>query len=65
VTPAPRRFRGFARARPVFFIAGACYVVAAGLKFYLHQPEGWLFLACAGMFFVIGWMAGPGPKPPV
>jgi hypothetical protein len=64
VTPAPPpRRRGFPRARPVFFLAGGCYVVASGLKFWLHQPEGWLYLVCAGMFLAVGWLAGSGPKP--
>jgi hypothetical protein len=63
-TARPPR-RGFPRARPVFFIAGACYVVAAGVKYAVHQPEGPVFLVCAAMFFVVGWMAGPGAAAPL
>ncbi len=61
--PAPDtgRSRGLSLARvwPVFIVAGIAYLIAAGAKFILHQPEGGLFVGCGVAFLVIAWIAKP------
>jgi hypothetical protein len=57
-TPRPR-ITGM--ARPAFLFAGIAYLIAAGVKYYLHQPEGPAFAACGVALLAAGWFFGRSP----
>jgi 1,4-dihydroxy-2-naphthoate octaprenyltransferase len=54
--PPPRRGISLERARPIFFVAGAAYIVGGVVKFIVHQPEGWLFIGCGIAFIAFGFL---------